>query len=52
MYGSHISVLVHCNGVYIKCNVVPNVFFLILYEPCKKYISQILYTSKTNDILT
>ena len=30
MYGSHISVLVHCNGVYIKYNIVPNVLFLIL----------------------
>ena len=27
MYGNHISVPVHCNGVYSKCNIVPNVFF-------------------------
>ena len=29
MYGNHISVPVHCNGVYSKCNIVPNVFFLM-----------------------
>ena len=49
MYGSHISVPVHCNGVYSKCNIVPNVFF---NENHEKKISQIPYTSKTNDILT
>ena len=50
MYGNHISVPVHCNGVYSKCNIVPNVFFLM--RTMKKNISQIPYTSKTNDILT
>ena len=49
MYGSHISVPVHCNGVYSKCNIVPNVFLMRTME---KNISQIPYTSKTNDILT
>ena len=51
MYGSHISVLVHCNRVYIKRNIVPNVFFNPI-RTMKKNISQIPYTSKTNDILT
>ena len=50
MYGNHISVPVHCNGVYSKCNIVPNVLFL--NENHEKKISQIPYTSKTNDILT
>ena len=51
MYGNHISVPVHCNGVYSKCNIVPNVFFFF-NENHEKKISQIPYTSKANDILT
>ena len=37
MYGSHISVLVHCNGVYIKCNIVTNVFFNPIRTVKKNY---------------
>ena len=43
MYGSHISVLVHCNGVYIKCNIVPNVFFNPIRTMKKKIITDTLY---------
>ena len=41
MYGSHISVPVHCNGVFSKCNIVPNVFFNENHE--KKNITDTLY---------
>ena len=41
MYGSHISVSVHCNGVYSKCNIVPNVFFNENHG--KKNITDTLY---------
>ena len=37
MYGNHISVPVHCNGVYSKCNIVPNVFFFFNENHEKKY---------------
>ena len=43
MYGSHISVLVHCNRVYIKCNIVPNVFYNPIRTMKKIYITDTLY---------
>ena len=43
MYGSHISVLVHYNRVYIKRNIVPNVFFKSYKNHEKKYITDTLY---------
>ena len=42
MYGNHISVPVHCNGVYSKCNIVPNVFFFLM-RTMKKNITDTLY---------
>ena len=41
MYANHISVPVHCNGVYSKCNIVPNVFLNENHE--KKNITDTLY---------